>query len=81
LIAAGVGDIVLVGSTNSASTLRIKEFLMRNGHPYSCIDLERDPDVQKREPSQSRCIHKWLKMGIFARIYIITKHVLEYSHV
>jgi thioredoxin reductase (NADPH) len=46
LIAAGVGDIVLVGSTHSASTLRIKEFLMRNGHPYSYIDLERDPDVQ-----------------------------------
>ena len=22
------------------------EFLMRNGHPYSYIDLERDPDVQ-----------------------------------
>ena len=47
LIAAGVGDIVLVGSTYSASTLRIKEFLMRNGHPYSYIDLERDTDVQK----------------------------------
>ena len=47
LIAAGVGDIVLIGSTNSASTLRIKEFLMRNGHPYSYIDLDRDPDVQK----------------------------------
>jgi thioredoxin reductase (NADPH) len=46
LIAAGVGDIVLIGSTYSASTLRIKEFLMRNGHPYSYIDLERDPDVQ-----------------------------------
>ena len=46
LIAAGVGDIVLIGSTHSASTLRIKEFLMRNGHPYSYIDLERDPDVQ-----------------------------------
>ena len=46
LIAAGVGDIVLVGSTYSAGTLRIREFLMRNGHPYSYIDLERDPDVQ-----------------------------------
>jgi thioredoxin reductase (NADPH) len=46
LIAAGVGDIVLVGSTYSASTLRIKEFLMRNGQPYSYMDLERDPDVQ-----------------------------------
>jgi thioredoxin reductase (NADPH) len=46
LIAAGVGDIVLVGSRYSASTLRIKEFLMRNGHPYSYVDLEHDPDVQ-----------------------------------
>ena len=46
LIAAGVGDVVLIGSTHSADTLRIKEFLMRNGHPYSYIDLERDHDVQ-----------------------------------
>ena len=46
LVAAGVGDIVLIGSMHSASTLRIKEFLMRNGHPYSYVDLERDPDVQ-----------------------------------
>jgi thioredoxin reductase (NADPH) len=46
LVAAGVGDIVLIGSVHSASTLRIKEFLMRNGHPYSYIDLESDADVQ-----------------------------------
>src|SRR6476646_8150609 len=46
LITAGVGDIVLIGSTYSADTLRIKEFLMRNGQPYSYIDLENDPDVQ-----------------------------------
>jgi thioredoxin reductase (NADPH) len=46
LVAARVGDVVLIGSTHSADTLRIKEFLMRNGHPYSYIDLERDPDVQ-----------------------------------
>jgi thioredoxin reductase (NADPH) len=46
LLAAGVGDVVLVGSIHSASTLRIKEFLVRNGHPYSYIDLERDPAVQ-----------------------------------
>jgi thioredoxin reductase (NADPH) len=46
LIAAGVGDTVLIGSAYSASTLRIKGFLMRNGQPYSYMDLERDPDVQ-----------------------------------
>jgi thioredoxin reductase (NADPH) len=46
LVAAGVGDVVLVGSINSTGTFRIKEFLMRNGHPYHYIDLERDQDVQ-----------------------------------
>jgi thioredoxin reductase (NADPH) len=46
LVAAGVGDVVLIGSTHSAGTLRVREFLMRNGHPYSYIDLERDPEVQ-----------------------------------
>ena len=46
LITAGVGDVILIGSTYSASTLRIKEFLMHNGQPYSYMDLERDPDVQ-----------------------------------
>src|SRR3712207_958634 len=31
----------------SKGTLRLKEFLMRNGHPYSYIDLDRDHDVEK----------------------------------
>ena len=35
LIAHGFGDVVLVGSRHSAGTLRIKEFLTRNGHPYA----------------------------------------------
>ena len=46
LVASGTGDVVLIGSFNSSSTFSIKEFLMRNGHPYSYIDLERDSDVQ-----------------------------------
>jgi thioredoxin reductase (NADPH) len=46
LIASGLGDVVLIGSTHSAGTLRIKEFLTRNGHPYSYIDLDRDADTQ-----------------------------------
>ena len=46
LIAHGVGDVVLVGSTYSPETLRIKEFLTRNGHPHAYIDLDRDNDVQ-----------------------------------
>jgi thioredoxin reductase (NADPH) len=46
LIAQGFGDVVLVGSRHSAGTLRIQEFLTRNGHPYSIIDLDRDAGVQ-----------------------------------
>jgi thioredoxin reductase (NADPH) len=46
LIASGVGDVVLVGSVHCAGTLRVKEFLTRNGHPYTYVDLDREPDVQ-----------------------------------
>jgi len=46
LIAHGLGDVVLVGSNYCAGTLRVKEFLTRNSHPYSYIDLDRDADVQ-----------------------------------
>jgi thioredoxin reductase (NADPH) len=46
LIASGIGDVVLIGSVHSPGTLRIKEFLTRNGHPYTYIDLDRDADVQ-----------------------------------
>jgi thioredoxin reductase (NADPH) len=46
IIARGIGDVVLVGSSHSPGTLRIKEFLTRNGHPYAYVDLERDPGVQ-----------------------------------
>ena len=46
MLARGLGDATVVGSSHSADTLRIKEFFTRNGHPYTYIDLERDADVQ-----------------------------------
>jgi thioredoxin reductase (NADPH) len=46
LIEHGVGDVVLVGSDHSPGTLRIKEFLTRNGHPYQYRDLDRDTGFQ-----------------------------------
>jgi thioredoxin reductase (NADPH) len=46
LIARGYGDVVLIGSTHCAGTLRIKEFLTRNGHPHAYVDLDVDADVQ-----------------------------------
>lgn len=46
LIAGGFGDVVLIGSMHCAGTLRVKEFLTRNGHPYHYIDLDRQADAQ-----------------------------------
>ncbi|HEY1552095.1 MAG TPA: NAD(P)/FAD-dependent oxidoreductase, partial [Kofleriaceae bacterium] len=46
LITAGLGDVVLIGSRHSANTLRIQEFLTRNGHPHTTIDVDTDPGAQ-----------------------------------
>lgn len=46
MIRQGVGDVVVLGSRHSAGTLRVREFLTRNGHPYVSIDLERDAGAQ-----------------------------------
>src|SRR5262252_4135216 len=47
LIAHDVGGVVIIGSTYNAATLRIREFLTRNGHPFHFIDLDRDADAQE----------------------------------
>ena len=46
LLATTPGDMVLIGSSHSADTLRIREFLSRNGHPFTYLDIDRDRDVQ-----------------------------------
>jgi thioredoxin reductase (NADPH) len=47
LITRGLGDAVLLGSTHCTGTLRIREFLTRNGYPHTLIDLDHDPHVQE----------------------------------
>ena len=47
LIAHGIGDVVVVGSTHCAGTLRVREFLTRNGHPFSFLDLDHEERVQE----------------------------------
>lgn len=42
LITHQQGDVVVYGSEYSADTLRLKQFLSRNGHPYQYMDVERD---------------------------------------
>jgi len=46
LIDQHLGDTALVGSMHSADTLRIREFLTRNGHPFGYIDLDREQEVE-----------------------------------
>ncbi|HEX6570664.1 MAG TPA: FAD-dependent oxidoreductase [Steroidobacteraceae bacterium] len=46
LISRGVGDAIVIGSTHCARTLGIKEFLTRNAHPFTYVDLDGEPDVQ-----------------------------------
>lgn len=46
LIARGIGDVVVVGSGYCPATLRVREFLNRNGHPYAHVDLDHDAGVQ-----------------------------------
>ena len=43
----GWGNVVLVGSRFSADTLRLKQFLTRNGEPYSALDVDTEPQVQE----------------------------------
>ena len=47
LIARDLGDVVVIGSAHSAGTLRVKEFLARNGHPFHYVDLDRDREAQE----------------------------------
>jgi thioredoxin reductase (NADPH) len=46
LIAGGMGDVIVIGSAHNSGTLRVKEFLTRNGHPFHYVDLDRERDAQ-----------------------------------
>jgi thioredoxin reductase (NADPH) len=47
LINRGQGNVILMGSRHSAKTLRLREFLTRNGHPFSYVDLDTDNSSQQ----------------------------------
>jgi thioredoxin reductase (NADPH) len=46
LINRGLGNVILLGSRHSAQTLRLREFLTRNGHPHTYVDLDADTGYQ-----------------------------------
>src|SRR5271163_3455125 len=43
----GEGNVVVLGSGYSANTLAIKEFLTRDGHPFTYLDLDFDQTAQE----------------------------------
>src|SRR5438552_6052318 len=47
LIDRGYGDVVVLGSQHCSGTLHIREFLTRNGHPYTQRDLDTDAESQE----------------------------------
>jgi thioredoxin reductase (NADPH) len=47
LINRGAGNVILLGSRHSAQTLRLREFLTRNGHPHTYVDLDTDTTYQE----------------------------------
>ncbi len=56
LLATSAGDAIVLGSHNSSGTLRIRDFLMRNGHPFSFVDLDRDEGVQSMLDEFQVCV-------------------------
>ena len=46
LIKGSLGNVILLGSNHSAQTLRLREFLTRNGHPFKYVDLDVDRGYQ-----------------------------------
>jgi len=46
-MAQDTNDLVLLGSRHSGSTAHIREFLSRNGQPFTYQDVETDPSVQQ----------------------------------
>jgi thioredoxin reductase (NADPH) len=47
LVSRGFGNVILMGSRHSAQTLQLREFLSRNGHPYTYVDLDTDRTSQE----------------------------------
>ena len=47
MISRAVGDVVLIGSRYSADTLRLREFLARNEHPFTYFELGQDAPAEQ----------------------------------
>ena len=62
LITSQASDVILLGSTHSAGTLRLQQFLTRNTYPYMNLDVDADPSVAtcwNVSTSMSRIFRWW----------------------
>ncbi len=46
MIESARSNVVLIGASDSADTLRLRRFLGRNGHPFRYVDLAEDDEAQ-----------------------------------
>jgi len=46
LLASDAGDVILLGSSHSAGTLRLQQFLTRNSFPFVYLEVNTDQSVQ-----------------------------------
>jgi thioredoxin reductase (NADPH) len=46
-IQLGEGNVILFGTKSSARTLALREFLARNGHPFTYVDIETDTSADE----------------------------------
>ncbi|HTU51410.1 MAG TPA: FAD-dependent oxidoreductase [Acidobacteriaceae bacterium] len=47
MISGGLGNVAVLGSQHSSNTLRLREFLTRNGYPHRYVDLDSDKASQE----------------------------------
>ena len=47
LITSQSSDVILLGSSHSAGTLRLQQFLTRNTYPFVNLDIDSDPSVRE----------------------------------
>jgi thioredoxin reductase (NADPH) len=46
ILESGLSDVIVLGSSRSGDTLRIREFLTRNGRPYVNVDIDHEADAR-----------------------------------
>ncbi len=71
LISEEASNVLVLGSLNCANTLRLREFLSRNGYPYKFIDLDTD------ERSQSILDHFQVKVAEVPVVICNARNVLR----